>query len=167
MVSNVFTNRFAKSIVPGRRSRFRNSNGNGLILALAIALVLLPGVSPVLGQNQSSPPPQDNTQNNGKPKQEVPAEAGGPPGDSPYAIPKKNPAEAPPPPPPITPAKTEGMPDYSIKVNVPLVNVDVMVTLKSNGQWVQGLKKDNFRVFEDGSQQQITNFNGVKLGDVI
>ena len=50
------------------------------------------------------------------------------------------------------------MPDYSIKVNVPLVNVDVLVTLK-NGQFVPGLKKDNFRLFEDGSQQQITNFN--------
>jgi VWFA-related protein len=49
------------------------------------------------------------------------------------------------------------MPDYSIKVNVPLVNVDVMVTLK-NGQWVPGLRKENFRLFEDGSPQQITNF---------
>jgi VWFA-related protein len=50
------------------------------------------------------------------------------------------------------------MPDYSIKVNVPLVNVDVLVTTKG-GQFVPGLKKDNFRVFEDGSPQQITNFN--------
>ncbi len=50
------------------------------------------------------------------------------------------------------------MPDYSIKVNVPLVNVDVMVTTKS-GQFVPGLKKDNFRLFEDGAQQQITSFN--------
>jgi VWFA-related protein len=37
------------------------------------------------------------------------------------------------------------------------VNVDVMVTLK-NGQWVPGLRKENFRLFEDGSPQQITNF---------
>ena len=49
------------------------------------------------------------------------------------------------------------MPDYSIKVNVPLVNVDVMVTSKT-GQFIPGLKKENFRVFEDGSEQQITNF---------
>ncbi len=53
------------------------------------------------------------------------------------------------------------MPDYSIKVNVPLVNVDVLVTTK-NGQFVPGLKKENFRVFEDGSPQQITNFNVTK-----
>jgi VWFA-related protein len=36
--------------------------------------------------------------------------------------------------------------------------VDVLVTTKS-GQFIPGLKKDNFRIFEDGSQQQITNFN--------
>jgi VWFA-related protein len=95
-----------------------------------------------------------------KPKQDARAEAGGPTDSiGPYSVPKKAPDEAPPPPPPVaTPAKVEGMPDYSIKVNVPLVNVDVLVTSKS-GEFVPGLKKDNFRVFEDGAQQQITNFN--------
>ena len=43
-------------------------------------------------------------------------------------------------------------------MNVPLVNVDVLVTTKA-GQFVPGLKKENFRLFEDGSPQQITNFN--------
>jgi len=50
------------------------------------------------------------------------------------------------------------MPDYSIKVDVPLVNVDVMVTTKS-GQFIPGLKKDNFRISEDGVPQTVTNFN--------
>ena len=104
---------------------------------------------------QSSSQPQDN----GKPKQDVPAEAGGP-GDNvgPYAIPKKKVGEAPPPPPPVAPKKVEGDPDYSLKVNVPLVNVDVMVTTK-NGQFVPGLKKENFKILEDGVPQQVTNFN--------
>jgi len=129
------------------------------MLALTVSLVLLFGITPASAQDQSQAPPQDNTQNGGKPKQEVPAEAGGPTGDvGPYSIPKKNPEAPPPPPPPASPAKTEGMPDYSIKVNVPLVNVDVMVTTKS-GQFVPGLKRDNFRLFEDGAQQQITSFN--------
>jgi len=130
------------------------------MLVLTVSLVLLSSVTPVIAQDQSQAPPQDNTQNNGKPKQDVPPEAGGPTGEvGPYAIPKKNPDEAPPPPPPpASPAKIEGMPDYSIKVNVPLVNVDVMVTTKS-GQFVPGLKKDNFRLFEDGAQQQISSFN--------
>ncbi len=49
------------------------------------------------------------------------------------------------------------MPDYSIRVNVPLVNVDVMVTTK-DGQFINGLKKENFKIYEDGSPQAISNF---------
>jgi VWFA-related protein len=137
----------------------RSSKYTRWMLAWAVALLIY-GVTPVLAQDQSQAPPQDNTQNNGKPKQDVPADAGGPTGNvGPYSIPRKNPEEAPPPPPPAPPPnKVEGMPDYSIKVNVPLVNVDVLVTTKA-GQFVPGLKKENFRLFEDGSPQQITNFN--------
>jgi VWFA-related protein len=132
-----------------------------LMLAGVVSLLLLTGAASVNAQDKAQPqtPPQQNTQDNGKPKQEVPADAGGPTGDvGPYSIPKKNPEAPPPPPPPAAAKKVEDMPDYSIKVNVPLVNVDVLVTTKS-GQFVPGLKKDNFRIFEDGSQQQITNFN--------
>jgi VWFA-related protein len=96
---------------------------------------------------------------NGKPKQDAPADAGGPTDNvGPYAIPKKKAEEPPPPPPPVTPKKIEDMPDYSLKVNVPLVNVDVLVTTKDGGQFVPGLRKDNFRVAEDGVPQQIKNF---------
>src|ERR1700733_2346422 len=150
----------AKWMVMNRRPGL--ANFASLMLAI-VAAVLLCGVVPASAQDQSQSPPPDNTQNNGKPKKDVPPDAGGPTGDvGPYAIPKKNPDEVPPPPPPppSTP-KGEGMPDYSIKVNVPLVNVDVLVTTKS-GQFVPGLKKDNFRLFEDGSEQQITNFNVAK-----
>ena len=141
------------------RSRFQNLLS--FSLTLAASLILLFAIIPASAQDQSQSPAQNPPQDtsNGKPKQDVPDEAGGPTGDvGPYSIPKKNPETAPPPPPPPTPAKVEGIPDYSLKVNVPLVNVDVLVTTK-NGQFVPGLKKDNFRLFEDGSQQQITNFN--------
>jgi VWFA-related protein len=108
------------------------------------------------GQSSSQTPPQ--TQDNGKPKQDVPADAGGPTDSvGPYAIPTKKPADtAPPPPPP--PKKVEDNPDYSLKVNVPLVNVDVLVTTK-DGQFVPGLKKENFRISEDGVTQDVANFN--------
>jgi VWFA-related protein len=90
--------------------------------------------------------------------QAPPPEAGGPSGDiGPYAIPGKK-KEPPPPPPPEKPKKIEGMPDYSIRVNVPVVNVDVAVVTK-DGQFVPGLKKDNFKILEDGVPQQITSFN--------
>jgi len=110
-------------------------------------------------QTGQAPPAQQpsQTQDNGKPKQEVPAEAGGPTDSvGPYAIPKKKIEEVPPPPPPA-PKKVEDNPDYSLKVNVPLVNVDVLVTSK-DGQFIPGLKKDNFRILEDGVPQQLTNF---------
>ena len=89
----------------------------------------------------------------------MPAEAGGP-GENvgPYAIPKKKEDAAPPPPPPITAKKVEGIPDYSLKVNVPLVNVNVLVTTK-DGQFIPGLKQENFRVAEDGVAQAVTTFN--------
>ncbi|HUA14426.1 MAG TPA: VWA domain-containing protein [Verrucomicrobiae bacterium] len=108
---------------------------------------------------QSSPSataPQD--QSNGKPKQDVPAEAGGPSDNvGPYAIPRKKADDTPPPPPPVSTNRPEDMPDYSLKVNVPLVNVNVMVTTK-DGQFVPGLKKENFRISEDGVPQTVSKF---------
>jgi len=103
------------------------------------------------GQSQSQPSQQNPNQ------QEAPPEAGGPNSDTgPYAIPKKG-EEAPPPPPPERPKKIEGMPDYSIHVDVPVVTVPVLVTTK-NGQFIPNLKKENFRVYEDGTQQTVHEF---------
>src|SRR5207249_10570822 len=69
----------------------------------------------------SQPPPGANTQQ--KPSEAPPPEAGGHGNDvGPYVIPKKK--EEPPPPPAEKPKKVEGMPDYSINVEVPLVNLD-------------------------------------------
>lgn len=112
-------------------------------------------------QDQSAPAQTTSSeQDTGKPKQDVPAEAGGPTDSlGPYAIPTKKTAnDAPPPPPPVTAKKVEDIPDYSLKVNVPLVNVDVLVTTK-DGQFVPGLKMDNFRVAEDGVPQKVTKFS--------
>jgi VWFA-related protein len=73
----------------------------------------------------------------------------------PYAIPKQ--LETPSPPPSPVPRQLEEMPSYSLSVNVPVVTVDAIV-LSKNGQFVPGLKQENFRVLEDGVPQQITNF---------
>ena len=51
----------------------------------------------------------------------------------------------------------EPEPGAAISVEVPLVNVDVVVT-DNNGNFITGLKKQNFRVLEDGVPQQVTNF---------
>ncbi|MGA2022140.1 MAG: VWA domain-containing protein [Candidatus Sulfotelmatobacter sp.] len=124
-------------------------------MAIALPWAAIPASGQDQSQTQSQTQPTDDS---GKPKQDAPADAGGPGGDiGPYAIPKKKTEDAPPPPPPPTPKKVEGMPDYSIRVNAPLVNVDVLVTTKS-GQFVPNLKQDNFRLFEDGAPQTISSF---------
>src|SRR6202142_539250 len=91
-------------------------------------------------------------------QQEAPPEAGGPQNDvGPYVIPKKK--EEPPPPAPERPKKIDNMPNYSISVDVPVVNLDVLVTTKDSGQTIPGLRQENFKIFEDGVEQKISTFN--------
>jgi len=140
---------------------FQRLSASAGTLALIIGVAFAFGSLSVWAQDQSpsQQPPAQQTPDNSKPKQEVPADAGGPGSNvGPYAIPKKSPEEAPPPPAPVTPKRVPDMPDYSLKVNVPLVNVDVMVTSK-DGQFIPGLTKDNFRISEDGVPQTVSKFS--------
>jgi len=120
--------------------------------AIAAVLVLVasmvqPGYAQAQTDSQQPKPGQ----------QQAPPAAGGPQGDlGPIAIPKKK--DEPPPPPPPTPKNPEGMPDYSLSVNVPLVSVDAMVLTK-DGQFIPGIPKGNFRVLEDGVPQQVVGFS--------
>jgi VWFA-related protein len=50
-----------------------------------------------------------------------------------------------------------GQPGFAISTTVPLVNVDVVVT-DNDGNYLNNLKKENFRIIEDGAPQTITNF---------
>ncbi len=132
----------------------------------AVALLLFQTILPACGswaQQQSSSTGQQ-TQN--PPQQQQPdqtaPEAGGPGNDNgPIAIPKKN---APPPPPPPEPAvkNPPGLNNYSLRVDVPVVNVDVGVITEKTHQFVPNLKEQNFRVFEDGAPQDIVSFRQVK-----
>jgi VWFA-related protein len=122
-----------------------------LIMLSLLLLSLVTKVIPARAQGTSQQAPASPN------KQDAPPEAGGPQNDvGPYVIPKKK--EEPPPPAPEKPKKIENMPDYSIRVEVPVVNLDVLVTTK-DGQTIPGLKKDNFRILEDGTQQTIATFN--------
>src|SRR5215471_18134701 len=142
--------RKTRSIV---RGRFAYSVALAVIASLALTGTCLSAMA-----QDSSAPAQSSSQDNGKPKQDVPAAAGGPTDSvGPYAIPKKKAEDPPPPTPPPAPKKAEDLPDYSLKVNVPLVNVDVMVTTK-DGQFIPGLKQENFRVAEDGVPQPLKHF---------
>jgi Ca-activated chloride channel family protein len=46
---------------------------------------------------------------------------------------------------------------YTLSTTTNLVNVDVLVTTE-NGQPIPGLQKNNFKVYDDGTEQSITNF---------
>jgi VWFA-related protein len=64
-----------------------------------------------------------------------------------------------PPPPPPTQQQGQQAPqgNYQISVSAQLVNVDAVVA-DSDGNFYSGLKKENFRILEDGKPQIITNF---------
>jgi VWFA-related protein len=145
MISERFWHAFSRLIGEfGRIPVSRFSRISLLILALAV----LNGPGAAQDQGSSAP---------AKGQTETPPADGGPQSDvGPYAIPKKK-DEPPPPPPPEKPKKIEGMPDYSIHVDVPVVEVPVMVTTK-DGQFISNLKQENFRIAEDGTQQKISNF---------
>ncbi|MBI2678938.1 MAG: VWA domain-containing protein [Candidatus Koribacter versatilis] len=134
-------------------------------IASVVLLALWVGaVVPAFGQQQPAPPQQQpGTQTpdpQNKDAQEANPTAGGPGGDvGTIAVPKKkdesssvekkdkpekfkNPA---------------GMPDFSVRVDVPSVNVDVTVLTREGG-FVPGLHQENFRVLEDGVPQKVTTF---------
>ena len=123
------------------------------VLTFGFVLVLA-GILPVVPAFAQSQPSSNRTQQQ---TQEPPPEMGGPQTEvGPIAVPKKK-EEAPPPEKAKPPKNPPGMGDFSLHVDVPVVNVPVMVTTK-NGQFVPGLKEQNFKIEEDGVPQKITSF---------
>ncbi len=161
----------------------RSAHGTRSILAglpgkwLSICALVLLGLAVALPAQQTSPAPSSTPPSSTpppaqtSPAQATPAaqqdqqpEAGGPGADSgAIAIPKKKDqgegAAAPPPPAPADRkvVNPPGLNDYSIRVDVPVVNVDVDVVLDKDREFVRGLKPENFRVWEDGVPQKITD----------
>jgi VWFA-related protein len=115
---------------------------------------------PAPSQQQTTQQQQPTTQ---QPQDQTAPEAGGPGSDNgPIAIPKKTNAPPPPPPPETTVKNPPGLNNYSLRVDVPVVNVDVGVLTEKTHQFIPNLKQDNFRVFEDGVAQDIVAFHQVK-----
>ena len=124
------------------------------VLILALVFMASSGVS-----RAQTPPPTG--QQPPQPDQTAP-DSGGPTGDpGVIALPKKKDApDNTPPPAPAAPKfkNPEGMPNYSLRVEVPEVTVDVGVLLEKTGQFVPNLQPKNFRVYEDGVEQKIAGF---------
>ena len=126
-------------------------------LKLGLAAVFASLCLPLRAQQTSPAPP--TPQNQPAPDQTTP-DQGGPGGDNgTIALPKKKEQPAAPPPPTEPVVKTPPeLSNYSLRVDVPQVNVDVGVILEKTHQFVPNLQEANFRVFEDGKPQQITHF---------
>lgn len=117
-------------------------------------MVLVVGVVPSASGAQStgqSPAPSAQSPDQNQ-------DQGGPAVDNgPMVIPKKKePTEPAPPPAPAQPTvKNPGGATYSLRVDVPVVTLDVNVILDKNHQFVPGLKAQNFLVLEDGVEQKV------------
>ncbi len=109
------------------------------------------------------PPAQQPAQ---QPPDQASPDAGGPGGDNgAIALPKrKDKPENTPPPAPAEPKfkNPEGAGDFTLRVQVPEVTVDVGVLLEKTGQFVPGLKPANFKIYENGVEQKISGFKRVE-----
>jgi VWFA-related protein len=111
-----------------------------------------PATGPQQQQQQQQQQPQ-------QPDQSAP-DSGGPGGDNgAIAIPKKGEKVEEPPPPPEPKVKNPpGMGNYSLRVDVPEVTLDVGVILQKTHEFVPNLQVANFRVYEDGVPQKVLGF---------
>src|SRR6266581_872674 len=115
-------------------------------LTLAYALIALLAFAPPFGLAQSQG------------TQHPPASSQAPPAQAPAPSPPQPAPQAPPAPSQQTQDQQQsGQPGFAISVTVPVVNVDVVVT-DNDGNYLNNLKKENFRITEEGVPQTITNF---------
>jgi len=128
----------------------------GLFLLVRIGLAQVP-----------TPAPAQPT----APAQQTPAAAppsaddAGPQTDNgPIVIKKKKESDEPPPPvaPPEEKVKNPNGANYSLRVDVPLVSLDVSVQLEKTHQFVPGLKAPQFLVLEDGVEQKVDSVRVVQ-----
>ena len=131
------------------------------LFVFSMALAVAP-----LAQSQSTPPPATPPATPPQTPDQTTPDAGGPGADNGViALPKKKdaaPVDVPPAPAEPKVKNPEGMPSFSLKIEVPEVTVDVGVVLEKTHSFVPGLKPENFRVYEDGVAQKVQGFKRVE-----
>ena len=122
-----------------------------LLVLVFAATVLTPALRAQDAPSQQQPNPQANPPAD---SQEGPATDNGS-----IILKKKKESNEPPAPvaPPEPKVKNPNNETYSIRVDVPIVNLDVNVILDKTHQFVPGLKANQFLVLEDGVPQTITS----------
>jgi VWFA-related protein len=122
-----------------------------LLLAACTLLLPLPWA-----RAQTTPPPAQQQ----KPAPPPPDDAGPTTDNGTIVLKKKKEAEEPTPAPaaPAEPkVKNPNNDTYSLRIDVPIVNIDANVILDKTHQFVPGLKANNFLILEDGVPQTITS----------
>ena len=110
------------------------------LFSFALSLLLIGlSVSPVWTQSRRQPPTSNEKKN------KRPSET------------QKQGDQQDPLPPDLAPTKPQDI--EKVTISTQIVNVDAVVYHKKSGQIVTNLKKPNFAIFADGSQQTITNFS--------
>ena len=130
------------TILPHLRARIL------LLLSCSIVLTL-----PAAYAQDNSQAPQQT-----KPTPPSPDDAGPDTDNGTIVLKKKKEADEPPPPAPVAPkVKNPDNETFSLRVDVPIVNIDASVILDKTHQFVPGLKANNFLILEDGVPQTITS----------
>jgi VWFA-related protein len=137
-----------------------------LLTVLILALVAVTSAPLSRAQTEPPAPPAGQQPQTDQATPEAAPDSGGPSGDTGViALPRKkaNPDSITPPAPAAPTIKNpEGMPNFSLRIEVPEVTVDVGVLLEKNGQFVSNLQPGNFRVYEDGVEQKVAGFKRVE-----
>jgi VWFA-related protein len=133
------------------------------VAAVALLLAVATGDQLAEGQTPTTTTPPANGQQQQPPDQTGP-DSGGPGGDNgAIAIPKKGEkADVPPPPPEPKVKNPPGLTNFSLRVDVPEVTLDVGVILQKTHEFVPNLQANNFRVYEDGVPQKVNGFQRTK-----
>jgi VWFA-related protein len=111
------------------------------LFSIALSLLLVGSIAGTGWSQSRRQPPTSNEKKNKRP------------GDTPK---KEGEEQQEPLPPDIQPAKPQDL--EKVTISTQIVNVDAVVYHKKSGQIVTNLKKGNFAIFADGTQQPITNF---------
>jgi VWFA-related protein len=122
------------------------------------ACIFMPPFTEAIAQDAPAAPAAPTPPQQTKPAQ-TPDDAGPQTDNGTIILKKKKDADEPPPPPaPAAPKiKNPDNETYSLRVDVPIVNIDASVILDKTHQFVPGLKADNFLILEDGVPQTITS----------
>jgi VWFA-related protein len=123
------------------------------LLAAALAAACAVTVASAQTPSPAAPAPAPT-----QPPDQASPDAGPTTDEGPIIIKKKKDAADAPPPPPAPEQEKIKNPDnqtFSLRVDVPLVNLNVNVILDKTHQFVPGLKPANFLVLEDGVEQKV------------